>query len=574
MALNEQDQRRLDQLRYEKLLAEKQSAQAAPARRQTATSQLDKDRELLRSEAGRKELTDRAAKGDVRARGNIGALADIGLEAGGATAGQMIGAFPALSVPSGGLSVPIGGALMGMGGNIAAQNRRMAAGEQDGFKLGQLLSTGLVSAIPGGPAIGAGGRALAREGIKQGAGGLAGKTVETAIDEGQLPSLGEAAFSTLVPSAGGALAQRIGARNADALSNTERGTLEAGKRAGYVVTPSSVSDSSLNKRVESVAGKAAVGQEAARRNQEVTNRLAKRALGIPDNTELTMPTLRRVRAESGVPYSEVEALSQDAATRLRALEDSINTQAGGDAHQLAVLYSDPQVVAQIEPLRIQASADIQALRQARNESVRQWESYRRTASPEAMERAMAAGELAESLENGIEAAANSAGNADLVQRLRAARQRIARTYDVERALNLGTEDVSAPVIGRALDKGRPLTEELATVGRMAEAYPSVMREGTKIPTPGVSKVEAGAAALLATLGAGATQSPAGLALGALPLLSGPARSLVLSRPYQDLLTNAPLAMPNAGTATRILAQEAGNEFNSEEESEPKKKKKP
>lgn len=529
------------------------------ARPPAALGQSTKQREaaMTRTEDGRRELKNTVERTPVEL------LADMGMEAGFPAAGQMIGALPVLSVPTGGASVPALGAIGGGIGNTLAQIRRISDNEQEGFKAGQLLASVGAGAIPGGP-LGRGFGALAREGARQGATGLAAKTIETVVDEGRLPTATEATVSTVLPAGGGILAQRLGYAQRDLLNATERATLEAGKRAGYVVTPSSVSDSSINRRLESVAGKAALGQEAAERNQAVTTRLAKAALGLPDNAEITMPALRRIRQESAAPYAEIEAISERATTNLANLERTLETQAAGDIRQLEILRSDPQVRAQMQPLLVEAGADVQTLREARNEATRQWQTYRNTGSPEAMDRARAAGELAETLETRIADAAQSSGNEDLATRLRDARQRIARSYDVERALNLGNAEVSAPLVGRAMDKGRPLTGELETIGRMAESFPSVMREGAKIPTPGVSKMEAASAALLATLGAGATQSPYGLAAGVLPLLSGPTRSLVLSRPYQRILTAEPFAIPQAALATRVLSQAASREATRDE----------
>lgn len=269
-------------------------------------------------------------------------------------------------------------------------------------------------------------------------------------------------------------------------------TLKAAQEAGYVVPPSAVNPSWVNKRLESIAGKAAVGQEAAVRNQEVTNTLARKAVGLPENAPVTEKALEGVRTAAGKAYQEVGALS---------------------------------------PI---AKQDLEALKQARFDANAQFKFYNRTGDPAVLKQAKEARELVDMLEQSLESEAANAGRADLIPALVEARKQIAKTYDVGRAVNVGDGSVSAPVIGRLLDKGRPLTEELATVGKMQQAFPSYMREGASIPTPGVSKSEALAAALLA-VGGGAAGGPMGMAAGALPLLSGPARSLLLSKPYQSMM---------------------------------------
>jgi hypothetical protein len=113
----------------------------------------------------------------------------------------------------------------------------------------------------------------------------------------------------------------------------------------------------------------------------------------------------------------------------------------------------------------------------------------------------------------------------LLGRLREARTALAKNHTVDRALNVGSGDVDAQAIGRLLDKRAPLTGGLETVGRFAEAFGPYAREASKIPTPGVSKVEPLA---IAALGMGGHGAGLGWLPAGLPLLSGPARSLMLS----------------------------------------------
>lgn len=271
-------------------------------------------------------------------------------------------------------------------------------------------------------------------------------------------------------------------------------TLADAKAAGYVVSPSEVNPSAVNKILESVAGKAATKQEASNRNQAVTSELAAQELGFPKGTAITEGKLDAYRDKVAAPYREVAALSPRAEVALEQLKDT-RFEANAYAKHYAV-SADPKSLANEKALRAKADA----------------------------------------LETQIEKIAIKAGRPDLVDDLRAARTQIAKSYDIERALNVGDAGVSAPALGRALDKGKPLSGGLETAGRFAEAFPSVAREGAKVPAPGVSKV---AAALSAVLGVGgmAAMGPAGVAAAALPLASGPTRSLILSKPYQSLMAN-------------------------------------
>lgn len=363
------------------------------------------------------------------------------------------------------------------------------------------------------------------------AGAYAGEQVRSLIDEKKASEKAAktaaivAAITAASPLVGKALGRVIGnvapeeaARVAAEQSRnaTRDATLAAGREAGYVVPPSAVNPSWLNKRLESVAGKAALAQEAAVRNQEITNRLAKRSVGIPDETAITESVLEQVRKDFAAPYRDVAALSPEAAVSL------------------------------------------EALKQARSDASTYYKHYSRSADPASLRSAKEASALAEKLENGLEDTANAAGKPELIPALREARKQIAKTFNVESGLNLGDSNISAPVLGRSLDRGAPLSDELETAARFQQAFPAFMREGAVVPSPGVSKVEAGLGAVLG-LGTGAlTKNPyIATAAAALPAVASPAaRELALSPLYQRLMANRNYT-PNTsspGLTDEILAR--------------------
>lgn len=268
-------------------------------------------------------------------------------------------------------------------------------------------------------------------------------------------------------------------------------TLREGQAEGYVVPPSSVNPSMLNNIVESIAGKAAIKQEASVRNQAVSNQLGNRAIGLPDEAALTEARIEAVRDHAAGPYKDVAALSPNASTAL------------------------------------------EMLKQARHDANTYYKHYARSADPESLKKAQQSSSDANTLEGMIAQEAQAAGRTDLVQSLPEARTKIAKTYDVERALNLGDGNISAPTIGRSLDKSgvKGKTDELSTIGRMAEAFPQVMRESAKVPSAGVSGTNPIVSTILGTMGYGAF-GPTGIALAAAPFARGPARSLALSPYYQ------------------------------------------
>lgn len=289
-------------------------------------------------------------------------------------------------------------------------------------------------------------------------------------------------------------------------------TLKDAQAVGYVVPPSTVKPTMVARTGESISGKAAINQEAAVRNQDITNKLAAKSLGLPEATAITESKLVQLREQAATPYREISAISKKAANALNDLKD------------------------------------------ARSEATAHYRHYDRSADPKSLRQAKVFSQKAESLEKKIEGYAVGAGRPELVEQLREARTKIAKTYDVERALNVGDGNIDAHVIGRMVDQGKPLTGELSVIGRFAQAFPSVTREGSRIPSPGVSGTDAGMAALLATAGYGAADGPAGLAAGALPLLRGPARSMLLSKPYQSRLVAPPVPLGNVALQSALAGR--------------------
>lgn len=285
-------------------------------------------------------------------------------------------------------------------------------------------------------------------------------------------------------------------------------TLKTAQDAGYVVPPSAAGGGWLTKRLESISGKAAIGQEAAVKNQTVTDSLARKAAGLHQDQAITESTLSAARDRIAAPYREAAAI-------------------------------DPTV-----------KADIEAMKQARFDAKQNYKFYAHNPDPEILKKAQAFESSAAQIEQYIEQAAQNAGKTDLVKRLREARQQLAKNYEVERALNLGSGQVDASVLGRSLDRGSPMTGDLATIAKFQQAFPAYAREGGRVPTPGVSKSEAILAGLAGGGGAAAF-GPVGMLAAALPLASSPVRAGLLSGPGQAMFAR-PSYTPG------LLSRAAGN----------------
>lgn len=297
-------------------------------------------------------------------------------------------------------------------------------------------------------------------------------------------------------------------------------TLKDAQEAGYVVEPSAVRQPTG--KLETIAGKASIAQEATVRNQQITNNMAAKHLGLPDETPLSPALLDALKKKVEQPYQEVEAL--------RA---SVTNLPWFPRYHSANLGEE--------------------LKQARADTTALYKAYYANPNPGVLKAAKESSALAQSLEDDIDMIAKAAGKPELLTQLQAARQYRARIADVEMALNVADGNVSAPVIGRMLDKGRPISGDLKIVGKFAQAFPRVAREAAGVPPAGVSGTDAAMSAVLATGGAAAAGGVEGAATGLLPLLRQPARSRVLSKGYQSKL----LDMPKPGPSTGTTAARAG-----------------
>lgn len=378
--------------------------------------------------------------------------------------------------------------------NILAQNK---AAEKDAPVASLVSNVGMLAPtlfIPGANTITGAGVVSAANGLiqpvegDQTLGNIAkGKTINTAIG-GAVGAAGQFGANKAADFFTKKLADKTAEMTAAQTRNSMRdAVLKEGQSAGYVVPQSQVQPTFLSNRLESIGGKAAVKQEATVRNQEVTNALTRKALGLSEDFPISQTALDGIRKTSGKAYQEVASLNP------------------------------------------QAAADLEALKVARNEATGWFTAYNRSARPDDLAKAKAARELSDQLEKMLETHAKQAGREELIPALVSARKQIAKTYTVERALNKSTGEVSAPVLGRMLDKGKPLSDGLDTIAKFNQAFPQVSRPAAMTQTPGVSFAEPLTAGMAGLAGQALTGNPLGLMAAGLPLLRGPARSLALSK---------------------------------------------
>ena len=333
------------------------------------------------------------------------------------------------------------------------------------------------------------------------------------------------------------LAARMADNRATAqVANAQRDAAAiAAKGAGYVIPPADVNPSILNEALGGLSGKIKTAQVASARNQNTTNALARKALGMADDAPLTADALQAFRnnaASTGyAPIRQAGEVAADA-NYVKAL-DNIASQYQGAARSFPGAAKN-QVMDMVDGLR-QAKFDagdaldmVKVLRESADKAFRAGDSGLGKANKAA----------ASALEDQIERHLKAAGDDAAMAAFRKARQDIAKSYTVQKAVNPGSGDVSAPALARELQKGKPLSGDLKTIAEIANAFPKAtqaLKESPKAVSPLDFFSGGGLAAMLG--------DPLALAtIGARPA----ARAALLSKGYQGLL-----ASPN-GYAPGIL----------------------
>lgn len=332
----------------------------------------------------------------------------------------------------------------------------------------------------------------------------------------------------------GRLASETATKSAEAASNAPRdATLTAARKAGYVVPPTQANPSSAwNQLLESFSGKIKTGQMASAKNQDVTNRLAKEAIGLPADQPLTPQTLQAVRDQAGGAYRAVEGLQQIAPddSFARAVDGLSRNRMGGATSNpadeaidklIGELKAFPQwdgktLIADIKNLREMAKANFGAAERAGGDVAKNSLAKAQRDAADVLE------DLAERNLNFN----NAPGN--LIEEFRNARQLIAKTYSIENALNESTGNVIGSKLASQLSKGKPMSGSLETAASFARAFPKAAQEVEKSGNLLGSPLDWAA---MGTIGA-LVQNPAVLAgVAARPTI----RSMILSGPYQSAM---------------------------------------
>ena len=256
-------------------------------------------------------------------------------------------------------------------------------------------------------------------------------------------------------------------------------TLKLGRDAGYVALPTDVGGRKAGRFLEGVSGKFKTEELASARNQQVTNNLTKRYLDLPEDTPLTTEVLENARTSVYPAYeaiAETGTISLGNKNPFSNIVTGINKVTGG---KNALMQDIP------DTYTIDAATAIQKLKELRSDGSAYLRSGTNIMKPNPKEVARGNRYLSEAdkLEKAIENHVVKLGQPELINQFRDARRYIAKTFTVEKALNPQTGTVDAKKIAKELDKGVPITDELALVGKFAKAFPKTTKVVAEAPAP-------------------------------------------------------------------------------------------
>lgn len=387
-------------------------------------------------------------------------------------------------------------------------------------------------------------RALQTAGMTTGQpGGLALRTLAGGAVGGAAAGLVNPEDAVTGAAVGGALpgALKVAGAGGEALGRMVRGPAQtpdaaaavlAARNAGYVIPPTQANPTLTNRLLEGMSGKITTAQNASARNQAVTNAKAAAAVGLPTDQPITAQALKAVRDAAGQAY---DAVGQAGTIRPgQAYNDALDKIVR--PHLVAVAgfpnAKPSPVITMVDSLRsdvfdaASAVAKIKELRSAADDAFRTGNTDIGRASKKA----------SQALEDVLEAHLQSTGNTEGLKAFKDARQLIAKTYTVEKALNPTTGTVDAKKLGALIQKGKPVSGELREAGEFANRFPKAAQPVEQMGSlPQTSPLDWTAGTALSL----ATQNPLGLiGVAARPA----ARAAVLSPVIQNRLIQRPSAL--------------------------------
>ena len=319
---------------------------------------------------------------------------------------------------------------------------------------------------------------------------------------------------------------------------TKQKTVKQSIEAGYQIPPTQAEGTKFQKFLENLGGKPKTEQDAQFHNQEITNKLAKKYIGLSESDNLGTDAIQAVKEKYNPVYEKVSELPAIKQTTSEQVFDSFGLPKGTKSATETVVPSGKQLLDELKDIRA--------------ESKSYWDFWKRNGDPKAQKTAIQYDTKASQLESQLEELAKYHKQPELIDELRNARRELAKAHTVNKAMNPATGDISANVFKQMLGKV-PLTGEAKTIADFASGFGKV----AKMPTAGEPTNFSVLDSALALHGLGTENVPETL----LPFLRKPARMAVLRKGAQKTLLNqqgnipSGLTIPYAGLLNTLNQQQ-------------------
>jgi hypothetical protein len=313
----------------------------------------------------------------------------------------------------------------------------------------------------------------------------------------------------LIGGAAGGLAVAPKSLEAPVLAPKEK-TIKQSIEAGYQIPPTQAGGTKFQKFLETMGGKPKTEQDAQFHNQEITNKLAKKYIGLSESDNLGTDAIQAVKEKYNPVYEQVSKLPSITQTEKQTVSGALGV-------------PKEQTVQNVIPSGRQLLDD---LKQTRADSKGYWDFWKRTGDPAAQKQALQFDSKANQLESQLEELAKYHKKPDLINELKNARRELAKAHTVNKAMNPATGDISANVFKSMLGKV-PLSGEAKTIADFASGFGKIAR----VPIAGEPTNFNILDAAMAFHGVGTGNAPETL----FPLLRKPARMMALRKGAQESL---------------------------------------
>ena len=291
---------------------------------------------------------------------------------------------------------------------------------------------------------------------------------------------------------------------------------------GATLPPTQVNPSMLNRLIEGISGKQQTSQIASVKNQQLVNEQARKALNLAPDVEITPQVLQQYRDVKGQAYDALRA--NPAYYSDKPFLNDINAKTAEIQKRGGLVKSGEELnlLNELKQLRFDGDGLVEKIKVLRSDS----DVNFRSADPDKIRLAQVQKFASKQLEDLAERNLKNFNQPDVMTNFKQARQDIAKSYTIEKALNAATGNVSGSVLGQRAATGKIVPAELQALSNAAAAYPTAFQNVARIGSvPGFSPLDIGTAGIAS---AAAGNPSVMLSAATRPTL----RSLAVSPTYQ------------------------------------------